>query len=180
MRKIPASPFSAWYLDILTLILAAILMGIVYQRGNSWLGWFYHLLFERGLLQFFIFYFFLRAVVAYFLAWRRKSLPAAFSKQLLGFSFLPLLLGLVGMIQGIGRTIAGSAMFYDSNELIDIKKAILEMLIGAGISLDTLFLGLLATIFCLGLYNQAVTWTQKYISPQVADTPPVDPALPVP
>ena len=168
---LPNSPFSSRWLDISTFIFTVAVYWITSQNHtawNHWIEWFYGLLHQRGPVQYLIVYITIRNLLAAIIAKTYKELPKYFFRQFFAYSFFPLLLGLVGTVTGLGQTIVGFVNLLNSGDIHSTKDAFAMIIRGAGVSLDTLYLGLCGTIFILPVYIQTLSFTRKVVQQGVA------------
>mgnify|MGYP003592300656 CR=1 FL=1 len=168
---LPNSPFSSRWLDISTFLLTVAVYWITSQKHtawNHWIEWFYGLLHQRGPIQYLIVYFTIRNLSAAIIAKTRKELPGYFFRQFFAYSFFPLLLGLVGTVTGLGRTIVGFVDLLNSGNVDSSREALTMIIRGAGVSLDTLYLGLCGTLWILPIYIQTLSFTRKVVQQGVA------------
>jgi hypothetical protein len=180
---LPKSPFSSRILDISTLILTAAVYWVTSLHNTPfqhWIDWFFHLLHQRGFIQYLIVYFTIRNLLAVLIAKTRSELPEYFFRQLFAFSFFPLLLGLAGTVTGLGATVAGFISLCHAGDIHSTKDAFSAILRGTGISLDTLYLGLGGTLWILPVYIQTLSLTRKIVQPSAAGCAPQGVASPEP
>jgi len=171
LRPLPKSPFSSRFLDASTLMLTAAVFWITSLHNmpfQDWFDWFFNLLHKRGPIQYLIVYFTIRNSLAIIIAKTRKELPGYFFRQLFAYSLFPFLLGLAGTVMGLGQTIVGFVDLLNSGNVDSSREALTMIIRGAGVSLDTLYLGLCGTLWILPIYIQILSFTRKVV-PSVAD-----------
>ena len=162
----PKSPFSSRFLDISTLILTSAVYWVTSLHNmpfQDWFDWCCNLLHKRGPIQYLIVYFTIRNLSAAIIAKTRKELPDYFFRQFFAYSFFPFLLGLVGTVMGLGQTIVGFVNLLNSGDIHSTKEALTMIISGAGVSLDTLYLGLCGTLCPLPIYIQMLSFTRKVV-----------------
>ena len=168
----PTSPFSYFYIDIICIILTLLFYWIISLIDAPFFKWFYALIQQRGPIQYLIIYVVIRNVVSVIIAKTRKELPVIYFKQLCIFSFMPLLFGLIGAVQGLGAGFGYTAPYLASDKVIVLKDILANIVLAAAVSIDTLFLGLLGTVFCLGIYTNSLSLTHKCVQQSGPGYPP--------
>jgi hypothetical protein len=101
----------------------------------------------------------------------RKELPPYFSKQLLALSLFPFFLGLLGAVQGIGSGVGALGPLLVKGQELVLRDVVGTIALASTMALDALFLGLLGTILCLGLY----VWSLSRITTVVQQASPACP-----
>lgn len=156
------SPYSSPINDVIALTLTLAIALAVFPLKDAKDPSLYYLINNRGPTQWFILYLIIRNISADIFAMRVTFLPDLFFRQAFAFALFPFLIGFIGTVQGLGAALRGFGNFLASGNVDQVKSAVIEIFKGIGISIDTLFLGLLGTIICLGLYAQALSRQIKH------------------
>jgi hypothetical protein len=171
MNISPKSPISSPVIDITSLVLTAAVYLATSLSGTPFQKFVHSLLHDRGAIQYVITYFIIRNIMAFIFAITRKQLPPYYSKQLLVLSLFPFFLGLLGAVQGMGTGIGGLVPLLVTGKELVLRDVIGTIALASAMSLDALFLGLLGTILCLGLY----VWSLSKINTIVQQAGPAYP-----
>ena len=156
------SPYSSPINDVIACVLTIAIALAVFPLKDAKDASLYYLINNRGPTQWFILYLIIRNISATVMARRIPFLPDLYFRQSFAFALFPFLIGFIGTVQGLGAALGGFGNFLASGNADQMKNAVVEIFKGIGISLDTLYLGLLGTIICIGLYVQALAGRIKH------------------
>ena len=168
----PKSPIFSPIIDVTTLLLTAVIYWATSLGSTPFQKLVHGLLHDRGAIQYVITYFIIRNIMAVIIAITRKELPPYYFKQLLVLSLFPFFLGLLGAVQGMGAGIGGLVPLLVTGKELVLKDVIGTIALASSMSLDALFLGLLGTILCLGLYVLSLSMTKTIVQQSVPGYPP--------
>ena len=141
-----------------SIILCLFTLWIPSRIDMAGLQWLHRFLNDRGFAQQLALYIIIRNILAVTIAKTRKVLPTCYTRQLLAFSIIPLLLGIVGAIRGITITVGSLAYYLEFCPNSPTSDGAYSVLLRAmGLSMDNLLLGLIGTFISCFFYVLALT-----------------------
>jgi len=165
MQSPPTTPFSARLLDISAISLCLLVLWLPSRFDVMSMQWLHRFLNERGLAQQLALYIIIRNLIAVGIARTRRELPDCYTRQLLAFSVLPLLLGIAGFIRVSTYAAGGFGNYLAHSPDPTTQGAFSGLLLVMGMSMDNMLLGLIGTVASFFFYVQSLT-TKKMIVQQ--------------